>query len=309
MEFRGILHTAVAFLFSGFVASSTGHAESERELFSDSGIEGPSYEEIIATHDQLAVTYAGWATSETYGQTAQERPLRIVRIQNPKVGKGNPNHQRPGVLISGSIHGNEYLNIEDRLAGWFLANKTVSPGLMRYLDAGGVIYIIPVMNPDGYANRERGNSNGVDLNRDFDLVPENESNFRELETQSARSYLEQELLSNNVALNVTVDYHCCDGSLLFPWSYTMDNLPEDLLSDHNHIAKLMTETIGSDYRFGSTGQVLGYNPRGTSKDYYFARFGALAFTFEGNWRTENENFDKHTLWWDHIFAWIVSRAK
>lgn len=307
MLFRNLMHSAATLVICYLIATSPSNADSEIEYFSDSNIEGPSYEEIVATHHSLTLAYSGWASISTYGQTLEGRALTVIRIQNPNVTEGGPHQNRPGVLISGAIHGNEYLNIEDRLAGWFLANKDLSPGLMHYLDAGGVIYVIPIMNPDGYANRERGNANGVDLNRDFDLVPTNEANFHEVETSSLRTYLEQELKTNNVSLRVTVDYHCCDGSLLFPWSYTMDNLTDDLLAGHNHIARLMSESIGTDYRSGSTAQVLGYTPRGTSKDYYFAHFGAFAFTFEGNWRTENENFDKHTLWWDHILAWIVRK--
>ena len=67
----------------------------------------------------------------------------------------------------------------------------------------------------------------------------------------------------------------------------------------------MRQHINSKYGSGSTGQVLGYYPRGTSKDYYFAKYGALAFTFEGSYRQEHLNFEKHTIWWDHILAEAV----
>lgn len=283
--------------------AGTALGEAETEFFSDSGIRGPAYSEILAAHAQLATQYPGWASVHDYGASVDGRILRAVRIQNPDLPEGE---HRPGVIISGSIHGNEYLNIEDRLAAWFLANKATSPGLMRYLNAGGVIYVIPILNPDGYDTRNRGNSNGVDLNRDFDLIPVQEPNFREVETSSLRDFLDGEMAANMVDLRVTVDYHCCDGSLLFPWSYTMNDLPADTLAGHNTIARLMNEIIGDDYRFGSTGQVLGYNPRGTSKDYFFAKYGALAFTFEGAYQEEHKNFDKHTLWWDHILAGLVS---
>jgi succinylglutamate desuccinylase len=285
------------------MSAAVALAEAELEFFSDSGIRGPAYATILETHANLVNHYPGWASTFDYGRTAEGRTLRAVRIQNPSTPEGE---NRPGVIISGSIHGNEYINIEDRLAGWFLANKTSSPGVMRYLNAGGVIYVIPILNPDGYEGRNRGNSNGVDLNRDFDLIPAREPNFKEAETSSLRDFLERELAENQVDLRVTVDYHCCDGSLLFPWSYTMNDLPGDILAGHNEIARLMNEIIGEDYRFGSTGQVLGYNPRGTSKDYFFAKYGALAFTFEGAYRQEDKNFDKHTLWWDHILAGLVA---
>lgn len=29
------------------------------------------------------------------------------------------------------------------------------------------LYLVPSLNPDGFARRQRGNPNGIDLNRDF----------------------------------------------------------------------------------------------------------------------------------------------
>ncbi len=60
------------------------------------------------------------------------------------------------VLVVGVIHGNENagLAIVDRLA--------VMP-----LPAGIDLWLLPLMNPDGFANDVRGNEHGVDLNRNF----------------------------------------------------------------------------------------------------------------------------------------------
>lgn len=297
---RGSLAAAIALVFSGGL---TAQAEVDTEMFSDSGIQGPAYSEILDTHAELANQFPEWVKVVDYGTSVAGKTLRLVRIQSPDEALEAGN--RPGVVISGSTHGNEYLNIEDRLAGWFLENRVNSPGLMRFLNAGGVIYVIPILNPDGYESRSRANANGVDLNRDFELVPAGEPNFREAETKALKQFFDREFTANHVDLRVSVDYHCCDGSMLFPWSYTMDNLPTDILAGHDEIARLMQEDIDPSYRVGSTGQVLGYNPRGTSKDFYFAKYGALAFTFEGSYGKEDENFPKHTIWWDHIFSTLI----
>ncbi len=60
------------------------------------------------------------------------------------------------VLVVGVIHGdeNDGLAVLDLLA-------------TMPLPTGIDLWLMPAMNPDGYANNERGNGNGVDLNRNF----------------------------------------------------------------------------------------------------------------------------------------------
>ena len=62
----------------------------------------------------------------------------------------------PGAILAELIHGTEDagLAILDRLS-------TMS------LPAGIDLWLMPEMNPDGYVLRQRGNANGVDLNRNF----------------------------------------------------------------------------------------------------------------------------------------------
>ena len=145
----------------------------------------------------------------------------------------------------------------------------------------------------------------MDLNRDFDLLPQSESNFKEPESRFLANWIDAELKESKLDLKVSVDYHCCADSLLFPWSYTVEALPEDILFAHEAIARAMQRLIDPNYTFGSTGQVLGYTPRGTSKDYYFARYNTLSFTFEGQHGQENKKFAQHTKWWDYILGTLV----
>jgi hypothetical protein len=72
--------------------------------------------------------------------------------------------KRPAVMITEAIHGNEYLNFADRLATDIL----LLPSARRFIeDLSGIIYVVPIVNPWGYSNWVRQNSNCVDLNRDF----------------------------------------------------------------------------------------------------------------------------------------------
>jgi len=99
-----------------------------------------------------------------------------------------------------------------------------------------------------------------------------------------------------------VDYHCCAGALLHPWSYKKANLPAPDLTAHQQIGKLADQYLNLDV--GATGQILGYYPMGTTKDYYYSAYGALAFTYEGRYGKEKNYLDRHVGWWNEMLATI-----
>jgi N-acetylmuramoyl-L-alanine amidase len=88
------------------------------------------------------------ASTETIGHSVQGRPIRALRVGNPRAKRK--------VLIVGEIHGNE------------LAGRAVTKRLRRARPPRGVEYwLIDDLNPDGAAAGTRQNASGVDLNRNF----------------------------------------------------------------------------------------------------------------------------------------------
>ena len=109
------------------------------------------------------------AEALTYGQSVEGRPLWVVRV--PSAG---PSARR--VLVTGNIHGVEWISSQVAL-GVLRALSTPAFGELR---ARAEVWVIPCVNPDGYArtfmSRGQGtlaalrtNANGVDLNRNFPL--------------------------------------------------------------------------------------------------------------------------------------------
>ncbi len=259
---------------------------------SDSGIRGPAYSKIVEELKSLEESYGDFAQLVTYGKTVQGKPLTLIKIAKKTVIASK------AVYIGGSIHGDEYLNIEDRLPRWFLEQTANSGTISSYLDQGGVIYVAPILNPDGYDQRERENQNGVDLNRDFTVVLGNVQGFKQTETRSLFEYLSRDL--GTVKLKVAMDYHCCIGALLYPWSFTGPVLSAEDKQKHLLIASIMQSSIGPGIRAGTTPVILGYSAKGTSKDFYFEHFGALGFTYEGRRGKEDKFFEEHTSMWERI---------
>src|SRR5688500_6557307 len=88
------------------------------------------------------------AAAETFGRSAEGRPLRVLRAGDPAAPVR--------VLVVGSIHGNEP------------AGHAVIARLRRREPPPGVqLWTVRTANPDGVRAGTRQNAHGVDLNRNF----------------------------------------------------------------------------------------------------------------------------------------------
>ena len=88
------------------------------------------------------------------GRSWEGRPIEVVRVGDQQADRR--------VLVVGCIHGNE------------CAGLAVTRRLLRARVAAD-LWVLPNLNPDGFAARTRGNARGVDLNRDFDTFSQRES--------------------------------------------------------------------------------------------------------------------------------------
>lgn len=270
---------------------------------SDSGIKGPSYEQIEQELISLESAFPQTAERIVYGVSVQGRPLNLLKVARKQIRRrGN----RYAAFMSGSTHGDEYLNIEDRLPRWFLQADGKLATVTRYLDQGGVLYLVPIFNPDGYSARSRYNANGRDLNRDFTVARAKVKGFTQPETAQMVAYLAADLQAIGARLSLTVDYHCCIGALLYPWSFrTSPPIPEEDHKAHQFLGQLMQAQFGKDYAVGTTPDILGYDAKGTSKDSYYENFGARSFTFEGARYVEKDKFELHARWWESMLRYMV----
>jgi murein peptide amidase A len=92
--------------------------------------------------------FAAAAERSMIGRSVQGRPIVSIR-------SGAPNAALT-VLVIGSIHGNE-------AAGMRITRRLLELGAPPDVE----LLVVPTINPDGLADRTRGNAHGVDLNRNF----------------------------------------------------------------------------------------------------------------------------------------------
>jgi Zinc carboxypeptidase len=271
-------------------------AHSER---SDSGIYGPKYQVIVKQFQDLVESFPNELEWVEYGQSIEKRPLFAV------IHRRWVRREAPTLILTGSTHGDEYLNLEDRLPQEFIKEAQKDSPFSQFLNEGGVFIYIPIVNPDGYDARSRENMNGADLNRDWDLKLVDFKGFNEPETKSLSEFVAKQTVgSHPLSISVTVDYHCCAGAILYPWSYTSNPLPKVDLDLHKSLSVMAENLIGISS--GTTDEILGYKPVGTTKDYYYSTYRAAAFTYEGEYGVENKNLSKHLAWWRSMVSRYLS---
>lgn len=303
--------SVLALIASSFAHASEFSDDSRSkllEILSDSGIKGPAYSVLVESFVKLQNEHPDYVEVVQYGQSLKGRPLVGLKISNKAV---TPPAQAKTILIAGSIHGNEYLNVEDRLPTWVVTDGLKNAAIQNFFKAGGMFLFAPILNPDGYDARERENAHGVDLNRDFTLKRKNHVGFKEKETLALGEWVRKETYLLNRSLNLTVDYHCCIGAMLRPWGFKGD-LPASDEAKYNDVQTIYFKSFSKkDYQYGRTPDILGYESVGTSKDYYYEAYRALAFTFEGKRSVENKNFSAHTQMWTDLVGYVnqLSSAK
>jgi len=126
----------------------------------------PSYDELVQILQNRAAQYPAICRLFDLGPAAGTAGRRLWALKitdNPDSEEDEPEHK----YIS-TMHGDEIVGVEMclHLIDLLLAGYGVDPRLTNLVNEIE-IWIVPLMNPDGYMANRRTNANGVDLNRDF----------------------------------------------------------------------------------------------------------------------------------------------
>jgi len=125
-----------------------------------------SYEEMMDYMQKIQATSTEMLLS-TYGTTIEGRAIPYAVFSRPLVTRPIEAFAsgKPIIVLSANVHGGEKTIRESNL---ILMRELATPGTRQneWLD-DLVIIMAPSLNPDGCARSSRGNSQGVDLNRDY----------------------------------------------------------------------------------------------------------------------------------------------
>ncbi|NMA20887.1 MAG: hypothetical protein GX927_09955, partial [Lentisphaerae bacterium] len=124
--------------------------------------EYPSYEEICSRLVDTAARYPLFCRPSFVGKSVQGREILALRLSLAPDGA-----EVPELLIAGGLHGDEPPGTEMimRLMQ-YLCEQADTEAVQNILQ-NCVLWLMPLMNPDGLAAGTRGNANNADLNRNF----------------------------------------------------------------------------------------------------------------------------------------------
>jgi carboxypeptidase A1 len=248
---------------------------------------------MVADHPELASLI-------DIGDSIEGRDMWALRVTGPGGG------DKPAVLFDGTQHAREWIAvmvpmwIADRLVYEYYTNSTIK-SLMDRVE----FFIVPVVNPDGYAytwttghrlwrKNRRDNPgttcDGVDLNRNWGVGwgGEGASNnpcdetyygtapFSEPETQALSNFFlaHQEIVS-------TIDYHNYSQLIMSPYGYT-SALPVDhptFMQLNQGMHDKILAVHGKQYNYGPIYTTI-YPASGGSVDWCYDGSGVFAFTIE-----------------------------
>lgn len=228
----------------------------------------------------------------TVGESLEGRTVRGIRI-----GDDAPN--KASLLLTGTMHAREWLSpmtvscIADRLVTGYGQDDEITD-LLEVAD----IYMIPVLNPDGYVRSWQGerywrkntrNGSGVDLNRNWGYEwggqgastdPSAEdyrgsAAFSEPETQILRDFIDAQ--DHFVA---HIDFHSYAELIIYPWGYGFDAAPDEALLQNlaGGMGSAISGVHGHSYQ-----PIQGadfYPASGAIDDWAYGSAGLMSFTIE-----------------------------
>ncbi len=243
--------------------------------------------------------------------------LQWVRISdNP-----DSDETEPEILYDAIHHAREPASLSQLIyyMWYLLENYDSDPEIKQIID-NTELYFIPVVNPDGYLynqktnpngggmwRKNRSNSYGVDLNRNYDYYPTGDASssiwgglgtstntssptyagtnaFSEIETQAMKWFIEQHNFV--IALN----NHTSGDLLLFPYGY--DN---NKLTPENNTFESISKILVSQNKYRNMIGSELYPAAGNSDDFMYGTIGThdkiYAFTPEigpSFWPTSNQ---------------------
>ncbi len=248
-----------------------------------------NYASMVSDLEGMATQYPG-LTDLTTAQDAYGLSLDgigqyaqyILRITNEATGL-----DKPEVLIVGVQHGDEVVSLEVALetARLLLESYGTDPWLTALVDRRE-IYIMPMANPQGFADSRRGSpgteGNSEDMNRDH-IYDRDDCSFLcgdedSLSTIGGRAIHE---LARRHLFRVMVDLHGGAEVILHSWGSPL-HIPNTESPDDRAAADLgeRMRTYGGPYR--------GFSPVGTASDLLGPVHGPLDDTaYAASWDAAN----------------------
>jgi carboxypeptidase T len=248
------------------------------------------YRAITERMIALAATAPERATIHGIGSTLDGRTIWALRI-------GRRNAKTP-MMINGTQHAREWIAamVTTCVADRLVREYDSDPAIRAFID-NTELWVVPVVNPDGYqyswsSNRywrkNRRGGYGVDLNRNFSVGwggsgssgrqgaqdYRGEYAFSEAESAALRDLAKRE------QIKLHVDFHSYGQLVLYPWNYSPQKTKDQdrYAGIGDRMASAMFAKHETRYRLQQGVEL--YPAAGTMTDWAYGEANALSYTIE-----------------------------
>ncbi len=290
-------------IYEGYEAHRQLQAVRRSETFTDYH----DFDDVAAAMNRIATAYPDIAAMTSIGTSIEGRPIHALRISD---NAQTVEPDEPGMIVVGCHHAREWISVEvplylaDVLTDQYLQRGDVTR-LVRYSE----IWIIPVLNPDGFVyswtddrwwrknRRNNGDgTSGVDPNRNYSIgFGDDEGSsrytlfetyrgpyaFSEPETQAMRDLMKGTF---GRTFDASLSYHNFNQLVMYPNGYTAD--PVYNAAYYAELAGSMVELINAshsddryDYLGGQSSHLL-YFSSGDYSDWAHHEAGAVSIIIE-----------------------------
>lgn len=258
-----------------------------------------TFVEAVAEMDALVVAHPTLvAAKRSLGQSREGRDLWAWKVS----ARADLDEDEPEILLLSLMHAREPIGMMSllHLAEGLLAGYGSEPEATYLLDHRE-IWILPVLNPDGYVHnqnnspggggmwrknrRDNGGSFGVDINRNFGYLwgyddsgssPNANSDtyrgdaaFSEPETQAVRDFAIARPLA------ISVNTHAFGDYLIRPWAYVDALCADDAVyEDLSRVA-----TRGNAFKTGNVWRTLNYLANGDHDSWMYGESAVKPIVF------------------------------
>ena len=225
------------------------------------------YKKVEEELKQIAAQFPDIAKLETYGTTEDGHTLYVLKVSdNVQIDEDEPE-----LMITSATHGDEIITVEVEmeLIKSLLQNYEKDVRLSKMLKEKE-IFFIPMVNPQGYSQRDRYANNNTDPNRDYPYP--GDENKKSVDCIDAlRTWFHSRDIKGSI------DLHAYGKLIMFPWAYTKSSPPRDDEINFQYLTNSMAEI--NKYKAGQISKII-YVAKGSSADYYYWKNKTLALGIE-----------------------------